>query len=228
MSYFKSVSDTFWRYISPRKTVKRRDKPFKAPVASQRNFSVESSPNPQLKVQQWDVRTPSPRASGDGDVTMLPPSPPQSLERTYTDFEGDTLIDGMVEKLNTKEGRQDYDVYDANDETLVVDEGRYLEERKETRNEIERDRQKSKAKELRAQGWPEDAIFLFTKLAMRGFEPLFPFSWINDFTSFPLDLFTRSKDKAYIKAMTDDWRGTLDLTLNCLAHLTVHSPESTG
>ncbi|KAF2736100.1 hypothetical protein EJ04DRAFT_463485 [Polyplosphaeria fusca] len=205
MSYLRRVTDSFWNYVSPRKTVQRRDKPFKVPPLPQHPSAASATPSAQAKVQHWDVKTPPSGDFEDGDDTLLPPSPPQSLERPYTDFEGDTMIDEMVETLNSKEVDA-YDVYDANEETLVVDEDRYIEERKARNKERERARQSVKAKELRSQGWPEDAIFLYTKLALRGHEPLFPFNWLDDFNTMPLDMFTRNQDKAYIKPITDDWR----------------------
>ncbi|KAF2121444.1 hypothetical protein BDV96DRAFT_484261 [Lophiotrema nucula] len=206
MTFLRDVGSTMWSYISPRKTQERRDKPFKVPSlptpATSRKGKIilqGSSPGPNTRVQTWDVKTPSPTFSSD-DPALLPPSPPTSLERPYTDFEGDTLIDHMEENLQKGEDEK----YDANDETLVVDEGRYVLDQK-VDVEAERKRREEQGRELRGAGWTEDAIFLFQKLGMRGFEPILPMEWFHDFGALPADLFTRKIDLAYVKALGDDF-----------------------
>jgi hypothetical protein len=157
---------------------------------------------PETLVQRWALRTPRQTGSGYVDGAQLPPSPPASLERPYTDFEGETLIDGLAEVINplSEQG------WDANEETILVDEARYMDEHnehKELEAGIERERRDAQGQELRAAGWTEDAIFLFQKLGMRGFEPLLPYSWIDDFPVLPVNLFTRKMDLAFIKPELD-------------------------
>lgn len=137
----------------------------------------------------WNVKTPSTNG-GDPAAHALPS--PQSLDRAYTDLEGDTLIDELVE------GIKDDEAFDANEETIVVDESGY--DSKAYNPVAERMRREAQGRELRAAGWSEDAVFLFQKLGMRGFEPLMPSSWAFNFVMFPEMMFTKNMDKAYIKA----------------------------
>lgn len=207
MPFLRDMSDRVWEYISPRKTQKRRDKPFKVPALPNKPKSVgKTSPEytPNSKVAQWAPKTPaSPTAL---DETLLPPSPPASLQRFQEDFDGDTLIHDSVEDeyLDYEEA----DGWDANDATLVVDDGQYMEMRKPVNRTKEQMRQEIQCRELRQAGWSEDAVFMFQKLNMRGFEPLLPDPWKRDFVTLPLDLFTTNDSKAFIKADgLSDFRG---------------------
>ena len=100
-----------------------------------------------------------------------------------------------------------------------MDEDRYISEQKAIDRDEERRRREAQGYDLRAAGWSEDAIFLFQKLGMRGFEPLLPYGWVEDFKSLPTDLFTPNMDKAFIKPMfdepdtTSDFRGKFTLLL---------------
>lgn len=136
----------------------------------------------------WSVKTPS--TSGHDTTAHALPSP-QSLDRAYTDFEGDTLIDELVQ------GIKDEEAYDANEETIVVDETGY--DSKAFNPVAERTRREAHGRDLRDAGWTEDAVFLFQKLGMRGFEPLMPSSWAFNFVMFPRIMFTKNMDKAFIK-----------------------------
>ncbi|KAF2265700.1 hypothetical protein CC78DRAFT_567292 [Lojkania enalia] len=203
MAFLRDVSDRFWNYVSPRKTQQRREKPFKVPplpTHARREKSLARDMTPESRVRVWDVTTPSPGASVDG--AQLPPSPPQSLERPYTDFEGDTIVDDIVEAINP----EDEENWDANEDTIVVDESRYVDEQKHIDEEAERARLEAQGKNLRNAGWTEDSVFLFQKLGMRGREPLMPRSWVDDFPALPADLFTTKLDKAYIKPALDSDR----------------------
>jgi hypothetical protein len=154
--------------------------------------------SPETRVDLWEVSTPVRDEPDSADNVELPPSPPTSLERPYTDFEGDTVIDAIAQDLNQDpEGD-----WDANEETFVVDEDKYIEQHRQEDALIERQRRENQGRELRAAGWPEDAVFLFQKLGMRGFEPLLPHIWFDDFNTLPADLFTRNVDKAFIKPIS--------------------------
>lgn len=196
MAFLRDMTDRIWNYVSPRKTQQRRDKPFKAPVVPiKTRTTVKHVPaiTPQSKVARWQVKTPS--SAGSPDESMFPPSPPTSSLRDIG-LDDDTLIQESVEETKTSSEEE----WDANEETLVVDDGKYMEEQKTINREKERARREVQARELRQSGWSEDAVFLFQKLGMRGFEPLMPEDWINDFDSLPVDLFTANENKAYIKS----------------------------
>jgi hypothetical protein len=209
MAFLRDMSERFWNYVSPRKTQLRREKKpyaFKVPALPTRLTSVrkevatpqprETSPEP--RVETWNPRTLSPQS--DIDATLLPPSPPTSAMQS-DDFEGDTLLNDSPTALH-KDGEEpgsSADEWDANEETMVVDDGTYMTMHKKINIEEERSRRDQQGSELREAGWSEDAVFLFQKLGMRGFEPILPLGWIDDFETVPEDLFTGNLDKAFIK-----------------------------
>ncbi|KAF1994427.1 hypothetical protein P154DRAFT_447629 [Amniculicola lignicola CBS 123094] len=205
MAFLKDISTKFWSYVSPRKTQQRRDKPFKIPPKPVHlprkpvpgiTSSSDGEMSPDSRVRNWHVRTPSPSRSTILPTTEASRSPPTSPERPYTDYAGDTLIDGLVDAL------ADEDAFDANEDTVVVDDGTFHQDvakHFDPQGELERRREQGDG--LRAAGWSEDTVALFQKLGMRGFEPLFLHSWIDDFGSLPTNLFTRNADYAYIKPM---------------------------
>lgn len=210
MTFLRNVSDRFWSYVSPRKTQQRREKPytFKVPSIpvhtnallrkqSAAQKTIESSP--ESRVQTWTPRTPSPQ-SDDIDVTLLPPSPPTSSPQLYDDLEGDTLLPGSpVSNDDLDKTGSSEDEWNANEDTMVVDDGTYMELSKKVNHDVERRRRDKQGRELRDAGWSEDAVFLFQKLGMRGFEPILPIDWLDDFETLPEDLFTANLDKAFIK-----------------------------
>lgn len=206
MAFFRSVSDRFWNYISPRKTQQRRDKPFafKKPAVPSRLTStrqetakpVTAKKSPKARVETRDAQTLSPQY--DIDATLLPPSPPASAMLS-DDLEGDTLVPlSPVAPEQKMEGSSE-DEWDANEETMVVDDGTYMDQQKLINIEEERRRRDQQGRQLRAAGWSEDAVFLFQKLGMRGLEPLLPADWICDFETLPGGLFTEKLDQAFIK-----------------------------
>ncbi|KAK7192648.1 hypothetical protein DPSP01_006590 [Paraphaeosphaeria sporulosa] len=199
MPFLHRVSERVWDYISPRKTQQRRDKPFRVPQLPVRSKMAErASPEttPNSKVEHWAPNTPA--SPTDLDDTLLPPSPPASLHRYEDDFDGDTLVHDSVEDGYYKDAESD--AYDANDATMVVDDGQYMEMRKAVDRTNEQLRQEIQCRELRQAGWSEDSIFMFQKLNMRGFEPLLPDPWQKDFVTLPLNLFTPNDSKTFIKA----------------------------
>lgn len=217
MPFLRTVSDRVWDYMSPRKTQQRRHKPFKVPALPVRSKLAEkASPDitPRSKVEHWAPKTPaSPTAI---DETLLPPSPPTSLHRYEEDFDGDTLVHASVEDGYYKEGESD--AYDANDATMVVDDGQYMEMRKAVDRTDEQLRQEIQCRELRLAGWSEDSIFMFQKLNMRGFEALLPNPWKEDFVTLPLNLFTPNDSKAFVKADgLSDFRGMWPQSLSSVA-----------
>jgi hypothetical protein len=221
MPFFTTVSTRFLDYVSPRKIWQRRDKPFKAPPAVSHHAVKEigfaprqdRDMSPQSRMELWNTTTHTP--SSDVDITLAPPSTPDSALVTDDDLEGDTLVaesspqndKQYIEYEDELDGSSD-DEFDANADTLIVDDGRYMVQHKAIDVDQEREQRELEGRKLASQGWPDDSIFLYQKLGMRGHEPLFPIDWIDDFTSFPEDLFTANVDKAFIKpALGSTYRG---------------------
>lgn len=206
MAFLRGVSDRIWSYMSPRKTQQRRDKPyaFKKPAVPTRTTDAhqeaskpvitEKSSDAPVKIR--DLRSSSPQCNID--ATLLPPSPPASAMLS-DDLEGDTLLPLSPTTPGKRAEGSSLDEWDANEETMVVDDGTYMDQQKNMNAQEERRRRDQQGQELRNSGWSEDAVFLFQKLGMRGFEPLLPIGWINDFETLPEDLFTENLDKAFIK-----------------------------
>ncbi|KAF2032692.1 hypothetical protein EK21DRAFT_109759 [Setomelanomma holmii] len=209
---FINAGDRFWKYVSPRKTQQRRDKEFKIPDPPVRPTPVKKkimipesrAPSPGSRVKIWAVRTPSPQSDMDMDTTLLPPSPPESTKPIEDDLEGDTLVDSPTEQKSERTGSSEKEL-DANGDTIVVDDGNFMGVSIDVNQE--RERREKQGRELRDAGWSEDAVFLFQKLGLRGFEPLLPIEWIDDLETLPEDLFTAKPDKAFLKpANGTDWR----------------------
>jgi hypothetical protein len=164
--------------------------------------------SPGSRVKVWAVRTPSPQSEVDIDFdqTMLPPSPPESAKpMDDDDFEGDTLVESPTTQLSQKTGSSGKQL-DANGDSTVVDDGNFMDV--SINVEKERQRRERQGSELRAAGWSEDAVFLFQKLGLRGFEPLLPIAWIDDLETLPEDLFTARIDRAFLSpANGTDFRG---------------------
>lgn len=212
MTFLQNAKERFWNYVSPRKTQQRREKPFKVPaipVRKQLPTKHVATPeardmSPESRFNMWKTETPSP--GGEVDATLLPLSPPTSLKRSY-DFEGDTLIPSSPyggymarSKILEEPGSSEEEVDAIGNET-VVNEEYMLGQTRTIDFENERQGLDREANELRRAGWPEDAVFLFQKLAQRGREPLLPIDWIDDFgfSGLPGDLFTANAEKAFIK-----------------------------
>ena len=223
MVFFREVSNRFWNYVSPRKTQQRRDKEFKVPaipvrptpakkqavIAQKKKVaspfqSKSATPesramSPNSRVKNWTIRTPSPLSDVDMDQTLLPPSPPASISKqTEDELEGDTLVESPTAPASTttKTGSSGKEV-DANGHITVVDDGNFA--RITIDVDEERKRRDKQGQELRAAGWSEDAVFLFQKLGMRGFEPILPIEWLNDLETLPEDLFTARPDKVFLR-----------------------------
>ena len=205
MAFLRDVSDRFWSYVSPRKTQQRRDKEFKVPAIPirptprKRNIATPASRDmsPGLRVKIWSVRTPSPHSDEDIDRTLLPPSPPASADRHDDDFEGETLIESPVNTGVSEMTGSSADEWNANEDTIAVDDGNYMGHSIDV--DKERERRDKQGRELRDSGWSEDAVFLFQKLGMRGFEPILPIEWIDDLETLPEDLFTARLDKVFLR-----------------------------
>lgn len=215
MVTLREVTGRVWDFISPRKTQKRRDKPFKAPAPVRPRDT--SSPAADTKVAQWkdQIATPdSSHATAAADAVMLPPSPPMSVQPAPSvepamEYESDDAIRASVEESPV--GGSVDDAWDANEDTVLADDSEFLEQRKRTNVQRERVKQEVQGRELREAGWPEDAVFLFQKLNMRGFEPLMPQGWAKDFESLPWDLFTLNDNIAFIKPDSgSDFRGAYE------------------
>lgn len=203
-----------WNYCaSPRKTQQRREKEFRVPTIPIRPTPIKKKivipesrgMSPESRVKVWAVRTPSPQSDMDVDQTLLPPSPPESAKPMDDDLEGDTLVESPSAQQSEKTGSSGAQL-DANGDTMVVDDGNYMDVSIDV--EKERQRREQQGRELRDAGWSEDAVFLFQKLGLRGFEPLLPISWIDDLETLPEDLFTARLDKAFLRpANGTDFRG---------------------
>ncbi|KAF3033201.1 hypothetical protein E8E12_003977 [Didymella heteroderae] len=216
MTILHEYATKVWSYISPRKTQKAREKPFqfKVPaVPSKPSFKRQQQPpnqflsppdrdpSPESRVNIWHTRTPSP--SSDVDITLVPMSPPDSVMRSlegHDGFEGDTLFNTSPISPTFDKGQDFRDIeVDANDDTIVVDDGGYLETHKGISFDERLLKQQRQRQELQGAGWPEDAIFLFQKINNRGYEPIMPIEWVDDLPSLPADLFTEVPDKPFIK-----------------------------
>jgi hypothetical protein len=202
--------------MSPRKTQQRRDKPFKVPVIPARAVPLSKnmttpearSMSPEARFRTWEVQSPSPQSDGDLDQTLLPPSPPASAQATYESLEGETLVPTSPSvQASVKTTGSSAKECDANDDTMAVDDGKYMT----TTIDVEKERQRREAQgnELRASGWSEDAVFLFQKLGMRGLEPILPIAWLDDLDTLPGDLFTAKDDKVFLRpSHGTDYHGT--------------------
>ncbi|KAJ4368212.1 hypothetical protein N0V83_006568 [Neocucurbitaria cava] len=223
MALLHDLSASIWNYISPRKTQQRREKPFKVPAPpshvkkslAKRNATPEAKDmSPESLFKIWHTRTPSPQSDVDIDATLLPPSPPTSAQQSLADLEGDTLIPSSPLSPSYDKAGASADEVDANEDTMVVDDGTYMNLHKRYNIDQERKRRYKQGRELRDAGWSEDAVFLFQKLGMRGFEPILPIDWIDDFETLPEDLFTAKLDKAFIKpAYGTDYHGKCNYIL---------------
>lgn len=204
MPLFANLRESFWSYVSPRKTQERRDKPFKVPPVplkikptlsnkSEHKRDIRLSMSPVSRVNSWHVRSPASSVAGERSLlTPVSMRREEESEVAIEDLEGDTLIED--------------DGYDANNETVVVDEEHYEPQAYDP--EEERMKRLEQADEMRELGWTEDEITLFQKLGMRGYEPLMPISWTMDFKTIPTALFTKDDDVAFIKAAHGtDFRG---------------------
>ncbi|KAJ4313731.1 hypothetical protein N0V94_006795 [Neodidymelliopsis sp. IMI 364377] len=214
MTILSEYAERVWAYISPRKTQQTRQKPFQFKVPSiptKPNFGksqlqlqkqVPSPPDrdmsPESRMNIWNTTTPSP--GSDVDITLVPISPPASVIQSPDGLEGDTLFaTSPISPTYNKGGLSDEEV-DANDDTMVVDDGTYLETHKGISVDERLFKQQQQGFALQEAGWPEDAIFLFQKIGMRGYEAIMPIEWVDDLPSLPADLFTERVDKPFIKA----------------------------
>lgn len=216
MAFLRRVSEFWNSRTSPRKTQEKRDKPFKVPAIPVRTAPLSKSlvksearsMSPEGRFRTWQVQTPSPQSNGDPDRTLLPPSPPASAQATYEDFEGETLIPTSPSvQQSVKTTGSSANERDANDSTMVLDDGKYMTTTFDVEKEIQR--REAQGAELRASGWSEDAVFLFQKLGMRGLEPLLPIAWLDDLDTLPGDLFTAKDDKVFLRpAHGTEYHGT--------------------
>ncbi|KAF3003801.1 hypothetical protein E8E13_010260 [Curvularia kusanoi] len=232
MTILQEYATRVWNYISPRKTQKAREKPLqvnlpalptkpkfeKYPHTRPQAKKLVSPPNrdlsPETRVKAWKTRTPSPNS--DVDITLVPMSPPETILQSfeaYDDLDGDTLFNtSPISPTFHKGDVPDLEV-DANDDTFVDDDHIYLEKHKGISFDERLLKQQKQRQELQAAGWSEDAIFLFQKINMRGYEPIMPIEWLDDFLSLPADLFTERADKPFIKpALGGHYHAQLALT----------------
>lgn len=237
MTILHEYATKVWAYISPRKTQQARDKPFQFKVPAipvkpsfKKHQSMHSQHrqhlgppdrdlSPETRVNIWHTRSPSP--SSDVDITLVPMSPPDSVMRSpegHDGFEGDTLFNTspISPTFDKGEDLEDLEV-DANDDTIAVDDGGYLETHKGISFDERLLKQQRQRQELQGAGWPEDAIFLFQKINTRGYEPIMPIEWVDDLPSLPADLFTEVPDKPFIKpTLGTHYHGTSSLSLYTL------------
>jgi hypothetical protein len=200
MPFLQGIADRFWNYVSPRKTIQRRDKAFKVPALPLRPTALKKrvatrelqEMSPESRVKSWNPRTPSPLR----DVNNIPPSPPMSVLMRSDSLDGDTLVSGSPAGKEANKTGSSADEVDANEDTMVVDDDQYMDEAVNV--DQERMRREQQGHELREAGWSEDAVFLFQKLGMRGFEPLFPMHWLDDLDTLPANLFTAKPDNAFL------------------------------
>jgi hypothetical protein len=132
------------------------------------------------EAKEQDLITPSDSASNipgpsddDGSTSLTIPDPPSSKKRSATrDVEEDD------EELNLK-ASDERGI--ATDETLVepfvITEDDFINRKQYVKSCVDA-------------SWSEDEKVIFESVAMRGFEPLLPASWQEDFKMWPAALFT--------------------------------------
>lgn len=196
MALLSRVSNYLWSYVSPRKTQKSREKPYRSPPASPANTEKA------IRVHQWREKQKL-----------------QALERENSletsELEGDTLIDTSLTDRTPASIRfsspgADFD--DAHETTLVMDEDEYAYEILDGEKYFDAAAVEAycetKAEEMRDLGWSESAIKLCLKMETKGREPLLPKTWELDFESLPEALFSSRDDKVFIKsASRSNFRG---------------------
>jgi hypothetical protein len=108
----------------------------------------------------------------------------------------DDNMDGIIQSIEagTEFGdEQDEVQLDANASLCVLPNNRYDRLKALQKGSMDHygklQRQVSDVRKLIGLGWHEDTIIVFLKLDRRGFEPLFPRSWMPDFPLFPSFLF---------------------------------------
>ena len=74
------------------------------------------------------------------DATLLPPSPPTSARPSHDELEGDTLIASSPVSQGYDKGGSSADEVDANEDTMVVDDGTYMNQDKKVNVDEERRR----------------------------------------------------------------------------------------
>lgn len=205
MTILSNIHNRFVNYWSPRKTQQRRDKEFKVPAIPVRVSPLDKqlatpearSVSPESRVKSWKVRSPMPHSDDavDIDETLLPPSPPESAKH-FDDYglEGETLLPMSP---SVHQPGSSGDEWDANEDTMLVDDDQYMTTTIDLTKEMEKHEQQARG--LRDAGWSEDAVFLFQKLGMRGLEPILPRDWLDDLETLPGDLFTVRPDKVFLK-----------------------------
>ncbi|KAF2838940.1 hypothetical protein M501DRAFT_1004790 [Patellaria atrata CBS 101060] len=204
MAFLSRLSDNFWSFVSPRKTKQQRDKPFKAATPASKISKKLPTPVPNLTSQMRRYRSlGSPAVEVEGSSSkrsrLSTPASSAQFESSATsesdDFEGDTLIDSP----DYKSYGFDQEEYNANDDTIVVDETQIDPDELTWDPDEERRAREKKADALLEHGWSADAIKVFKRIQNRGFEPLMPWDWEKDFEAIPLALFTKDWNRAYIK-----------------------------
>jgi len=210
MSLFSRFRESLWGFVSPRKTQQRREKPFKAPPPSSkiaRLHKREGSPvvpTVDHKLARYD----SPIDTQSEPLTDLDPiSPTISGKRALSDvgeLEGDTLIHGEEELEEDNEATL-IDLTGeeiSNPKIIKHEDNEYKDYEKDIDDpSYQLEGYRRKGDKLLALHLSQEAVDVFIKIGMRGFEPLMPLTWDPDFDSFPTNLFSRHDDRTYIKAV---------------------------
>lgn len=226
MAIFARLSNAFWSYVSPRRTQRERDKPFKVPVHSPSSYMSQyyqfTTPRRSRPATPGSHKVSKRTLKRDPSSHLLTPASSVHRPTSHSVYADDLDDDTLVELESVLDHGGDGG-FDANDETVVVDEEHCDPEGVKFNPVLERKKRDDQAEELRMSGWSEDAIALYTKLSMRGYEPLLPKRWDVDFETMPDALFTPDDDIAFVKpALGTDFRGIF-----CASHtasdLTPHS-----
>jgi len=210
MALLSRFSESLWSFVSPRKIQQRREKPFKAPSlfpTVPRLNKREGSPLAPT-IDQKRARFDSPfDAKSEPSTDLYPFFPTYSVKRALSDLgelEGDTII-------------HDDEKFDEDNEATLIDltgeeignpkiikheDNEYKDYEKDIDDpSYQREEYRRKGDKLLALGLSQEAVDVFIKIGMRGFESLMPLTWDPDFDSFPTNLFSRHDDHTFIKAV---------------------------
>jgi hypothetical protein len=190
-----SVLHALWRPPSPRKTLQRRDKAFRAqPKSFGLNASKKSVPSLASEAAYST-------STGEEEDTEM-----DVEDDTEESTSGSQAIVGP-EQEDTEDDQEDEEgsTYDANQALEVVKTDKmldFLARKFEDQTISSRDEkvgiEEAKVNQKRVEGWAEDTLELCLRMETRGLYPMFPIEWQRDFPFMGDHLFSADDDEAYL------------------------------